>query len=202
MRSSRRRIDRRASSSGRGALVALPLALLLFAACGSSSPKAASPNTSPTSTTSSGASGGTSTGATSSSATVKISSTSRLGPLLVDANGMTLYTLTNGGKPVACTGQCATFWPPLLLPSGVTSATGGAGVTGLGTVAMNGGMQVTEHGDPLYRFSQDKKAGDTNGEGITSFGGTWHVAKTGTTAGASTPTSTPMTAPAAGGYHY
>ncbi|HTK17683.1 MAG TPA: hypothetical protein VL769_14915 [Acidimicrobiia bacterium] len=125
-----------------------------------------------------------------------------MGALLVDAKAMTLYTLTNAGKPVACTGKCATFWPPLLLPPGATAATGGAGVSGLGTVVMNGGMQVTEHGDPLYRFSQDKAAGDTNGEGINSFGGTWHVAKTSAAADANPPTTPATTAPAGGGYHY
>jgi predicted lipoprotein with Yx(FWY)xxD motif len=139
-----------------------------------------------------------------------MSSSSKLGPLLVDAKGKTLYTLSNAGKPVACTGQCATFWPPLLVPSGTTTAQGGAGVTGLGLVPMNGGMQVTENGDPLYRFSLDKAAGQTNGEGIKSFGGTWHVAKTtsaapaGTPTPASTPTTAVTTVPATsgGGYHY
>ena len=41
---------------------------------------------------------------------------------------------------------------------------------------------------PMYRFSKDKDDGDAYGEGLQSFGGTWHVVKTG--AGASTtPTS-------------
>jgi predicted lipoprotein with Yx(FWY)xxD motif len=175
--------------------LSLPLALVVFAACGSSGSKAAAPNTSPTTTTSAGK---------ATAPVVMMSSTSKLGPLLVDASGMTLYTLTNAGKPVACTGQCAGFWPPLLLPSGATAATGGAGVSGLGTVAINGGMQVTEHGDPLYRFSQDKAAGATNGEGINSFGGTWHVAKTTTAANAGTPTTLGTTVPttSGGGYHY
>lgn len=118
-----------------------------------------------------------------------------LGTLLVDDKGMTLYTLTNGGKPVACTGQCATFWPPLLLPANVTSAKGAPGISGLGAVAMNGGMQVTEHGDPLYRYSGDNSAGDTNGEGINSFGGIWHVGKTAaaSSAGSANTTSPPAT---------
>jgi predicted lipoprotein with Yx(FWY)xxD motif len=127
---------------------------------------------------------------------------SKLGSLLVDAKGMTLYTLTNAGKPIACTSQCATFWPPLLLPSGTTTANGAAGVNGLGVTAMNGGEQVTEHGDPLYRFSKDKAPGDTNGEGISSFGGTWHAVKTTAAALADTPTTTGTTVPAGGGYHY
>jgi len=176
-------------------LLLLPGVLLLFAACGSSGSKAAAPNTSPNTSTSAG---------TGTGAVVMMANSPKLGALLVDAKGMTLYTLTKAGKAVACTGQCATFWPPLLLASGTTTATGAAGVTGLGVVAMNGGMQVTVHGEPLYRFSQDKAAGDTNGEGITSFGGTWHAAKTTAAAKASTPTTAGTTVPATGGggYHY
>jgi predicted lipoprotein with Yx(FWY)xxD motif len=180
----------------------LPVALLVFAACGSSGSKASAPNTSPTTPTSAKT---PTSAATSTGAVVRMTNSSKLGALLVDAKGMTLYALTNAGKPVECTGQCATFWPPLLVPSGTMTPKGGAGVTGLGLVAMNGGMQVTEHGDPLYSFSQDKAAGDTNGEGIKSFGGTWHVAKTTAAATAGTPTTTGMTVPATsggGGYHY
>jgi len=188
-------------------LLVVPVALVGLAACGSSGSKAAAPNTSPTTTTSPST---TTSAGTSAGTVVMMSSSSKLGPLLVDAKDKTLYTLSNAGKPVACTGQCATFWPPLLVPSGTTTAKGGAGVTGLGLVPMNGGMQVTENGDPLYRFSLDKAAGQTNGEGIKSFGGTWHVAKTtsaapaGTPTPASTPTTAGTTVPATsgGGYHY
>jgi predicted lipoprotein with Yx(FWY)xxD motif len=125
----------------------------------------------------------------------------QMGNLLVDSNGMTLYTLTNGGHPVACTGQCASIWPPLLLPANVTTATGAPGVTGLGTVSMNGGMQVTAHGDPLYRYSGDHAAGDTNGEGINAFGGIWHA---GHTTAAATPAAAPgtTTPPATSGSGY
>ena len=193
VRVSRPSIPRVSSISGRRARwLLVPVALLVLGACGSSGSKAAAPNTNPNTTTSAGA---------STPAVVMTSSSSKLGTVLVDAQGKTLYTLTSAGKPIACTGQCATFWPPLLLPAGATTAAGGPGVSGLGTVAMNGGMQVTEHGDPLYRFSQDKAAGDTNGEGIMSFGGTWHAAKT-TAAAAVTPTSTATTAPAGGGGGY
>jgi predicted lipoprotein with Yx(FWY)xxD motif len=130
---------------------------------------------------------------------VKMTNNSKLGALLVDAKNSTLYTLTNAGQPVVCTAQCATFWPPLLLPSGTATATGAAGVSGLGVVSMNGGMQVTEHGAPLYRFSQDKAPGDTNGEGINSFGGTWHVAKTTAASNGATPTTTAATTGGGGG---
>lgn len=166
------------------------MSLLVLAACGSSGSKAATTNTSAKPATSTG---------TGTGAVVMMANSSKLGALLVDANGMTLYTLTTAGKPVACTGQCATFWPPLLLPSGTMTAKGAAGVSGLGVVSMNGGMQVTDRGDPLYRFSRDKARGDTNGEGINSFGGIWHIAKTTAAANVGAPTTTGTTVPAAGG---
>ena len=38
----------------------------------------------------------------------------KLGTILADKSGMTLYTLTNNGKAVACTGACLQAWPPLV----------------------------------------------------------------------------------------
>jgi predicted lipoprotein with Yx(FWY)xxD motif len=185
------------------------VAALALAACGSSSKTAVSPGAQPqaTSTTTAAASSPTTTGA-SGPAVVKTADTAKFGSILVDAKGMTLYTLTNAGAPVACTGQCATFWPPLVLAAGATTPVGGTGVTGLGTAMATDGTQVTQNNDPLYRFSQDKAPGDTNGEGISSFGGTWHVVST--TVKASTATSVPpvatttppTTASSGGGYGY
>ena len=108
---------------------------------------------------------------------------------------MTLYTLTNGGKQVLCTGQCASFWPPLLLPADTMTALGASGVTGLGTASAAGGRQVTENGARLYRFSIDKAPGDTNGEGISSFGGVWHVVEAGSKATPPPVVTSPTTAP-------
>jgi predicted lipoprotein with Yx(FWY)xxD motif len=121
---------------------------------------------------------------------VSTASNPRFGVVLVDATGDTLYTLTNAGKPVDCTDACTSVWPPLLLPAGASIPTA-ADLSALSTVAMNGGMQITARGDPLYRYSGDSAPGDTNGNGIASFGGIWHVA--GTTASAATPTATPTT---------
>jgi predicted lipoprotein with Yx(FWY)xxD motif len=164
-----------------------------LAACGSSSPKASvTPGAQP---------GASTTTPGGSAPAVMMSNTASLGSILVDGTGMTVYTLTNGGKAVPCAGQCATFWPPLLLAPGTVTAMGASGVTGLGTATVSGGLQVTSNGLPLYRFSMDKAPGDTKGEGITSFGGTWHVAKASATTSAPAPpvvTSPPTTgAPAA-----
>jgi len=39
------------------------------------------------------------------------------------------------------------------------------------TVPPDGIKQLTYHGHPLYSFVNDKKPGDTTGEGIKAFGG-------------------------------
>lgn len=183
-------------------------AVVVLAACGSSSKATVTPGAQPSAST-------TPTTVASPSATagavkpvVMTAMTAKFGSVLVDSKGMTLYTLTNAGTAVACTGQCATFWPPLLLSSSTPKAVGATGVTGLGSTSGETGNQVTENGLPLYRFSKDKAPGDTNGDGISSFGGVWHVvAASGSAPSASTATTTPPTsAPAApaptSGYGY
>jgi predicted lipoprotein with Yx(FWY)xxD motif len=155
------------------------VAVVALAACGSSS-----------SSKSSKKSGTTSTTAAAANAVVKTASTSK-GTVLVDSQGKTVYTLKNAGQPVQCTDACLSVWPPFMLPAGATSATGPSGVTGLGTVAANGGQQVTVDGAPLYYFSGDQGPGSTNGDGINSFGGTWNVVKTG--GGGASPSTTATT---------
>ncbi len=49
------------------------------------------------------------------------------------------------------------------------------GASDLGVVTVDGGKQVTSKGLPLYTFVQDTAVGEAKGEGIASFGGTWHV---------------------------
>jgi predicted lipoprotein with Yx(FWY)xxD motif len=102
-----------------------------------------------------------------------------LGPILTDPSGMTLYTLSsdplNGS---ACTGGCLSNWPPLLLAAGGT-VSGPSGVSlALGTFTRsdNGTTQGMLNGHALYTFAGDSAPGQTNGEGIVAFGGTWHVA--------------------------
>jgi predicted lipoprotein with Yx(FWY)xxD motif len=40
----------------------------------------------------------------------------------------------------------------------------------------DGSSQLTYNGMPLYRFARDTAPGQTTGQGITAFGGTWTVA--------------------------
>jgi predicted lipoprotein with Yx(FWY)xxD motif len=101
---------------------------------------------------------------------------SGLGRILVDRHGRTLYLFEKDkhGKS-ACTGQCASLWPPLIA-SGKTLAAGGAKASLLGTTTRGDGRrQVTYNHHPLYRFVKDTRKGQTNGEEIDAFGAEWYA---------------------------
>jgi predicted lipoprotein with Yx(FWY)xxD motif len=88
----------------------------------------------------------------------------KLGTFLVAGNGRTLYLFEKDKTSKStCSGQCATFWPPLLT-TGKPKAGGKAKGSLLGTTKRGDGkLQVTYKGHPLYYFIQDKKKGDTKG---------------------------------------
>ncbi len=136
---------------------------LIAAACGGSGGGSAS------------ASSSASTAKTTSSATVAVAN-SALGNVLVDAQGRTLYMFgADMGTTSTCSGACAQNWPPLLA-SGNATVGNNAKASLLGdSTRSDGKHQVTYNGHPLYLFSGDHKAGDTNGQGINAFGGKWHA---------------------------
>jgi predicted lipoprotein with Yx(FWY)xxD motif len=110
-----------------------------------------------------------------SGATVK-TRTVKLGKIVVNAGGRTLYLFEKDkhGKS-ACYGPCAKTWPPLLT-SGKPVAGPGVKAKLLGvTMRKNGTHQVTYGGHPLYRYTNDEKAGQTEGEGSKLFGADWYV---------------------------
>ena len=148
----------------------------------------------------SGGSGGSS--GSSSSVTVSSKSVSGVGDVLVDTKGMTLYYLqTESPGNIVCTGGCATAWPPLLLPSGTTSATAGSGVDAskLGTITRpDGGTQVTYDGKPLYLFASDASAGQATGQGV---GGFYAVKVAGSSSGSGSGSGSGSTG-SGGGYGY
>ena len=97
-------------------------------------------------------------------------------PILVDVKGMSLYYLTSDkATSSACTAKCAGAWPPLLgavAPKAPTSVTGK-----LAVVKTANGSQVSYNGHLLYRFGDDSKPGDVQGEGLKGpQSGVWHVA--------------------------
>ncbi|HTG46693.1 MAG TPA: hypothetical protein VK646_03460 [Actinomycetota bacterium] len=120
-----------------------------------------------------GCSKGTSTAPPASGAagsTVQVASTS-LGETLTNADGRTLYLFeSDSGTTSNCTGSCAATWPALTV-GGQPTAAAGLNASMLGTATRSdGATQVTYNGHPLYVYSGDTAAGQTNGEGI---GGVW-----------------------------
>ncbi len=96
--------------------------------------------------------------------------------ILVDAKGMSLYFLSSDTMTSsACTGGCAGAWPPLLSAGAPTAP---ASVKGkLAVVKTANGSQVSYNGHLLYRFGDDSKPGDVQGDGLHGpQGGVWHVA--------------------------
>ena len=145
------------------------VAVVALAACSSDSKSSSSTTT----TTTAAGSATTKT----AKAIVVSANVPKVGAVVVDDQGRTVYTLTDGaGKAVACTGPCLTAWPPVLVVAPAT-ATGSGGVTGVSSVAGSSGTQVTIKGLPVYTFSGDPGPGVANGEGLSSFGGTWHVVR-------------------------
>jgi predicted lipoprotein with Yx(FWY)xxD motif len=130
--------------------------------------------------------------------TVTVSSTknAKLGTILV--SGKTLYTLKPGST--ACTAACLKIWPALVLPTGVTKAKAGSGVSAakLGTVKRNGVVQVTYGGKPLYYFVGDTTTGQVNGD-LTDTWGKWTAVVTKKSANSSSGANTGSGNSSAGG---
>jgi predicted lipoprotein with Yx(FWY)xxD motif len=143
---------------------AVAAAALLGAACGGSSPSTAVASPSPSPAASPAA-----------AATIAVATT-KLGQILVDGNGMTVYLfVADTGTTSTCYTSCAALWPPVLT-TGAPQAGTGADASLLGTTTRTDGkVEVTYAGHPLYYFVQDKVAGDTTGQGVNSFGALWWV---------------------------
>jgi predicted lipoprotein with Yx(FWY)xxD motif/plastocyanin len=140
---------------------------------------------------------GTKFGATKSIApTVTVKKDEKLGTILADAKGMTLYLFTKDVKKneSTCVDKCATNWPPLTVKSDKDVLIGGQGVTGkLATFKRaDGTLQVSYNGIPLYYFAKDKDKEDAYGQGV---GKVWYVVMPDAKFGAA-PTASPEASPA------
>jgi predicted lipoprotein with Yx(FWY)xxD motif len=163
------------------AVAGLGLLVPLLAACGPSSttPGSAyggSPATPITSASSGSASGMGTSGTTSTGMTKTVTltiKTTKIGKVLADAKGDTLYWYAKDmkGGPSTCTGGCLSAWPVV---AGKPEAAMGVTFAGkLGSVTDAGGtVQATYNGYPLYTYSGDMTPGETAGNGE---GGVWHV---------------------------
>src|SRR5438874_2457354 len=101
---------------------------------------------------------------------VVAAATSSLGRILVDRRGRTLYLFEKDSRGTsACTGNCASYWPPLLT-TGKPVARVGVRAALLGTTRRaDGALQVTYNHHPLYTFKLDTKAAQTNGQNSHAF---------------------------------
>ena len=141
-------------------------ALVLTAACGGDDDDDATEASGGTTTTQATESGG----APSEAAGPLTTASTDLGDVLVNADGMTVYVFTNDTDGVTtCTDACAETWPAVTadsadLPEGLDAAIFSV------SEAPDGTFQLAADNQPLYTFSGDTAAGDTNGQGI---GGAW-----------------------------
>jgi predicted lipoprotein with Yx(FWY)xxD motif len=94
----------------------------------------------------------------------------------VNSRGRTLYLFQkDSGTTSECTGACAVNWPPLRA-NAAPAIGSGANASLLGsTTRSDGTRQLAYNNHPLYSFTNDAKAGDTKGEAVTAFGGTWYA---------------------------
>ena len=146
------------------------LAALALAACGSSS-KSGSPTTSPTTTAAASSSTTPSSSAPTAVKPIVATANTKLGTVLVDSNGMTLYTSSADTTPGAssCTGSCATAWPPLAVTGTPTYAAGLTASKFTTITRADGTKQLAYNGKPLYGFQGDSAPGATTGQGVGGF---------------------------------
>lgn len=122
----------------------------------------------------------TETGSTSSSSAamaqpLMMHKDAKLGNILVDAKGMTLYVFDKdtAGKS-NCTGDCLVKWPALTTANAQDMVMANGDVTAtFGVIEREDGTyQVTANEMPLYYYYEDKAPGDVNGQAV---GDVWWV---------------------------
>ena len=145
-------------------VIGIAVVALVVAACGGSSGGS-----------SGGAYGGSTASHSSGKGSVALAST-KLGKVLVDGNGRTLYLFeADKGTMSKCDGACASAWPPLTT-SGKPTAGAGVVAAKLGTAKRaDGTTGVTYDGHPLYTYAGDGAPGQTTGEGLTDYGAPWYA---------------------------
>jgi predicted lipoprotein with Yx(FWY)xxD motif len=123
-----------------------------------------------------GGGGSSQTASSSGDGVVSVANNPKLGKILVDSKGMTLYLFKKdkGGKS-SCSGACAEVWPPLTT-SGAPKPQNGAEASLLSTTKRDdGSTQVVYNNWPLYTYVSDTKPGDAKGNDFEQFGAEWYA---------------------------
>ncbi|MGO8877176.1 MAG: hypothetical protein ACLQNG_15600 [Acidimicrobiales bacterium] len=129
---------------------------------------------------------------TSPKTTLEERKVGQYGEVLANSAGRSLYVLSTESKAkLHCTSKaCLVNWPPLLVAKNAT-ITFGRGVKGkISHVARGSKWQVTYNGWPVYTFLGDSGPGQSNGEKIHAFGGTWYLVHAAARTNATTPVKT------------
>jgi predicted lipoprotein with Yx(FWY)xxD motif len=102
----------------------------------------------------------------------------KLGTVLVNAKGRTLYMFVpDKRKKVTCVRTCAAVWPPVKLPKGAKAVAAGKAKASLLGSDRNptGGRVVTYNKWPLYTYVADTAPGQAKGQALNLNGGLWYV---------------------------
>jgi predicted lipoprotein with Yx(FWY)xxD motif len=160
------------------ALLALAAVLAITGCGGSSNESGGAYGGSSSSATTEASSEKSPPGAESGAAVLTVASAPKVGAILVDANGFTVYDFhKDKGTTSSCYGGCEGVWPPVLT-AGAPQSGEGASASKLGTTKRKDGTrQVTYAGHPLYTYAADKKPGEANGNDYSSFGAQWYALK-------------------------
>jgi predicted lipoprotein with Yx(FWY)xxD motif len=157
----------------------LVVAALVLAACGSGSGSGGyyGAATSPTPSAAPVAYSPSPVASAAATGTTIKAANSKLGQILVDADGRTVYLfVADSGTTSNCNSAgCVQNWPPVLT-KGAPQAGPGVTASLLGATARKDGTtEVTYAGHPLYYFIADRQPGQVTGQGIDAFGGPWYV---------------------------
>jgi len=162
---------RRPAAIRLGAALGVSVGVALLAACSSS---ASSTSTTTPATSATAAATGGSASAAASAGLVITTKTGSAGSFLTNGSGRAIYLwVKDSMNSSACSGGCASAWPPVTATGGLTAA-GGVNKADLSTFTRSdGSKQVAYKGHPLYYFVVDPGPGEVTGQGSDSFGAKW-----------------------------
>jgi predicted lipoprotein with Yx(FWY)xxD motif len=147
---------------------------LMVAACGSAASSSSSAPASSAAAAGSSAAAAGSSASAAATGTVITTHAGSGGAFLTTSTGQAVYLWVKDGKNMsACSGACASAWPPVTATGTVTAA-GSAQPSELGTITRSDGTkQVTYDGHPLYTFVGDSGPDQTSGQANDGFGAKW-----------------------------
>jgi predicted lipoprotein with Yx(FWY)xxD motif len=108
--------------------------------------------------------------------TVTAASLPKLGTVLVDGEGQTIYEFAADppGRST-CYGACASIWPPVTTEAPPRAGQGVPKSKLSAITRRDGRTQLAYNGQPLYYYQADTEHGDAYGEGLDQFGARWYV---------------------------